>query len=105
MAADEGFRDRVLAKLAPLPGVSCRSMFGGFGIFSEQGMFGLISGSTLFFKVGESNLAEYEKAGSKKYGPMPYYAVPEVVLEDDALLLSWARTSITLAEKKPKKKA
>ena len=104
MAADEGFRDRVLARLAPLPGVSSRSMFGGFGIFSEQGMFGLISGSDLFFKVDESNLAEYEKAGSKKHGPMPYYKVPEAVLEDVPQLLSWARTSIAVAERAPKKK-
>ncbi len=104
MAADSEFRDRVLDKLAPLENLSWRSMFGGFGIFAEASMFGLISGSSLFFKVDDSNLAAYEEVGSSKHGPMPYYRVPEAILEDNARLLEWAHASVTVAQAKPKKK-
>ncbi|MDP2663780.1 MAG: TfoX/Sxy family protein [Dehalococcoidia bacterium] len=104
MAADSEFRDSLLGKLAPLENLSCRSMFGGYGIFTDASMFGLISGSALFFKVDDSNLAAYEEAGSKKYGPMPYYRVPDAILEDSAKLLEWARASVNIAEAKPKKK-
>lgn len=79
-------------------------MLGGYGIFVEGTMFVLISGSAFFFKVDGSNLAAYEEAGSKKYGPMPYCQVPAAILEDAAKLLAWARASVAMAEAKPKKK-
>ena len=104
MAADPGFRDHVVEMLAPLEAINSRSMFGGYGIFAEGDMFALISGATLFFKVDDANRARYEEAGSKQYGPMPYYRVPAAVLEDQARLLDWARESIAIARVTPKKK-
>ena len=104
MAADVEFRDRVLEKLASVDSLSCRSMFGGYGVFAQGNMFGLISGSALFFKVDESNLEAFEKAGSKRYGSMPYYRVPDAILEDNAGLLDWARSSVRIAMATTKKK-
>lgn len=104
MTADAGFRDHVMDILAPLGSISSRSMFGGYGIFAESDMFALISGSEVFFKVDASNIVAYEEAGSKKYGPMPYYRVPTEVLENSAKLLDWARTSISIARSAAKKK-
>src|SRR3972149_12327094 len=63
MAADPDFRDQVLDLLAPIGEISCRSMFGGYGVFAEGDMFALIAGSALFFKVDDSNRAVYEEAG------------------------------------------
>ena len=104
MAADPAFRDEVLDLLAPIEEISCRSMFGGYGIFAGADMFALISGSALFFKVDDSNRAAYDEAGSKKYGPMPYFSVPDQVFQDSSALLGWARTSIAVAKSAPKKK-
>lgn len=104
MAADPAFRDHVIEMLAPLNEISSRSMFGGFGIFAEEDMFALISGSALFFKVDDSSRDLYEAAGSSRYGSMPYYRVPSEVLEDQDKLRSWAQTSIALARATPKKK-
>ena len=59
-------------------------------------MFALISKSTLYFKVDDSNLAAYEQAGSQRFKPMPY-EVPADVFEDTDKLTDWARTSIAVA--------
>jgi DNA transformation protein and related proteins len=104
MPADAGFRDLVLEKLASLEGVTGRSMFGGFGIFAGGDMFALISGAALFLKVDDTNRDLYEAAGSQKYGPMPYYLVPDEVFEDDAQLLKWAGVSVAIAHATTKKK-
>ncbi len=104
MAADAQFRDQVLESLAPLGGVSFRSMFGGFGIFADGEMFALISGSAIFFKADDSNRSRYEEAGSKRHGSMPYYRVPSDVLEDRDKLVDWARASVAVARATPKKR-
>ncbi len=104
MAADKGFLEHVITLLSPLSSISSRSMFGGYGIFSEGNMFALISGSTLFFKVNDSNIANYKRVGSRQYKPMPYYEVPADVFEDTAKLLVWAQESIASAASGKKKK-
>ena len=104
MAADARFLDHVMELLAPLGEIRSRAMFGGYGIFDEGDMFALISGSTLYFKVSDSNRAAYEEAGSRQFTPMPYYEVPAEVLENTAMLHDWARTSIAIGHATVKKK-
>ena len=104
MAPNQEYLDYVLELLAPLGGVSGKSMFGGFGIFHDGAMFALISGASLYFKVGDANRAGYEQAGSAQYQPMPYYQVPIEVLEDTGKLLDWARASTVVAHSAPVKK-
>jgi DNA transformation protein len=79
-------------------------MFGGYGIFHEGDMFALISGSTLYFKVDDTNRAAYDAAGSNRFKPMPYYSVPADVLENRDELHAWARTSIAIGHATAKKK-
>ena len=97
MAPNREYLDRVMGLLAPLGGVSGKSMFGGYGLFHDGDMFALISGTGLFFKADDSNRSGYEQAGSKQYRPMPYYQVPAEVLQDTVRLLDWARASLTVA--------
>jgi len=104
MPAETGFRDEVMDLLAPLGPVSCRSMFGGLGIFFEGRMFALISGTGLFFKVDDSNRAAYSEVGREQYGRMPYHQIPANVLHDEAKLLQWANASIAVARTATKKK-
>jgi len=104
MVADANFLTHVMDLLAPLGGVKSRAMFGGYGIFHGADMFALISGSTLYLKVNESNLAAYEKAGSAQFKPMPYYEVPPEIIEDTAMLHDWVRTSIVISHATAKKK-
>lgn len=96
MAADPGYLEHVLECLSPVGVVTPRAMFGGYGIFHEGAMFGLIDGttSTLHFKVSDANRAAFEDAGSEQFGRMPYYEVPADVLEDVDALQEWARIAI-----------
>jgi DNA transformation protein len=95
--ASESFQDDVVARLDSIGGITSRKMFGGFGIFHEGAMFGIISKQRLFFKVDDSNFDAYEKAGSKQHEPMPYYAVPATVVSKKPSLQKWARQSIEVA--------
>lgn len=104
MPADTGYRDHIMEMLAPLGGLTSRSMFGGFGVFHEGDMFGLISGSTLYFKVDDSNRAAYEAAGSSRFKPMPYYEVPADVIEDGDKFSEWANIAIAIGHATAKKK-
>lgn len=104
MPADNAFMERVTGLLSPLGNITSRPMFGGYGIFSEGNMFALISGSTLFFKVDDTNRETYTKAGSSQHKPMPYFEVPKQILNDNDKLHEWARVSIAVAAKGKKKK-
>ena len=65
MPANKEFMEKVVAKLSPLGDVKARPMFGGYGIFYEGNMFALISGTGLFFKADDANIADYQQAGSR----------------------------------------
>lgn len=104
MSSDASFLEHVMELLRPLGDISSRAMFGGYGIFDRGDMFALISGSTLYFKVNDSNRVLYEDAGSKRFVPMPYYEVPAEVFEDTSLLHEWAHTAIAIGNTTAKKK-
>lgn len=97
MTGEADFLTEVTERLASSGGVTSRAMFGGYGIFHEGDMFALVSKASLYFKVDDSNLAAYERAGSQRFKPMPYYEVPADVFEDTDKLTDWARTSIAVA--------
>ncbi len=85
--------------------ISRRKMFGGYGVFENGVMFALITPEgTVHFKVNESNLERFEKAGSQKHGRMPYYSVPDEILQNQNSLYDWAILSIKIAHDTGKKK-
>ncbi|MFQ5574112.1 MAG: TfoX/Sxy family protein [Terriglobia bacterium] len=89
---------RVVEDLTPLGEISSKKMFGGYGIFANDTMFALINaGGQLFLKTGESNQAQFEEAGSKRHGRMPYFSVPREVLKDSVRLHEWAKSAIEVA--------
>ncbi len=98
MAADSAFKDEVMELLTTVGDVTCKAMFGGYGIFESGDMFVLISrDDRIYFKVDDTNRSEYEAAGSEQFTPMPYYEVPEEVLADEELFAEWAGKSIAIA--------
>jgi DNA transformation protein len=107
VAFNPGFRDHILDLLAPL-GVRARSMFGGVGFFANDKMFGLIADDRLYFKVDPINRSDYEAAGSAPWVyespggrrmPMPYWGVPDHLLEDAGALQDWAEKAIAAANR------
>lgn len=89
---NHSFHDYVVYDLLEgVPGITSRAMFGGWGIYKDQVIFAIIIEGELYFKVDDSNRAEFERLGShpftyaKKDGKqvtMSYWLVPETVLED-----------------------
>lgn len=89
----------LLEKLAPLGDISIKKMFGGHGIFHEGKMFGMVdSKGKAFLKSDEAIQDFFEKQGCQKHSRMPYYAIPEHVLEDDKKLMEWATESIKITK-------
>ena len=92
------YRDYAMELLEPAGDVTVRAMFGGYGIFESGDMFVLISrDDRIYFKVDDSNRADYEAAGAEQFKPMPYYEVPEEVLADEESFVEWAGRSIAIA--------
>ena len=95
----------VLEQLDGLHGVVSRRMFGGAGLYQDEVFFGLLFRGTLYFKVNDTNRADYESRGMGRFQPYPdkpylsftYYEVPADILEDREELTSWARRSIAAA--------
>jgi len=91
------YRDFVLDQLRFLEGVSCRSMFGGYGLYLGTDFFGILHEGRLYFKTDETTRGNYRDRGmgpfavSKKQVLKSYYEVPEDVVEDEEELASWAR--------------
>jgi len=89
--------EQVVELLQPLGDLTWRKMFGGAGIFEDGSMFALIdSNARLHLKADDSNRDRFETAGAEKHGRMPYYAVPDIVVDDDDTLLEWARASVAV---------
>ncbi len=80
-------------------------MFGGFGIFRDGVMFGLIAQGTLYFKADDINRTAHEGAGmppfrytrGDKVREMSYWQVPLDVLEDPVELATWTYHAIAAA--------
>jgi DNA transformation protein len=106
LRVSDGFKAFVLDQLGEVGDVTPRSMFGGIGLYHRGLFFGLLARDTLFLKVGESNRADYERAGAPAFTPYPgrpskttskYHAVPLAVLESAPELVTWARKAIVVA--------
>lgn len=105
MAFSSDFLTYVVEQLSSLSYIKSRRMFGGIGLYSDDLFFALIADDTLYFKVDDSNRAEYERRGSKPFCPFPdksefsmsYYDVPADLLEDADELARWARKSVAIA--------
>ena len=100
MPVSREFLDHIADQLAGFGPIAIRRMFGGAGLFRGGRMFGLVSGDSLHFKVGEANRAAYLATGAKPFTYRrlgadahltSYYEVPASVLDDPDLLAEWAR--------------
>lgn len=97
--------------LAPLGAVQPRKMFGGFGVFYDGVMVGLVAHDSLYLKVDRQTEAaftelelpafEYQKNG--KTFAMSYRLAPEAIYDDPDEALQWARLAYEAALRAKKK--
>lgn len=105
-----GFQEHLEDLFAPLGGVSLRRMFGGLGVFRRGLMFALVSDHVLYMKADEETRARFEDEGSgpfvyrgmKNTVAMPYWQVPDRLLEEPDEFVDWASTAFKVAERTKK---
>jgi len=100
--------------LAPLGPVAIKRMFGGYGVFLDGLMFGLVTGDHLYFKTSEAGHAAFEAEGLgpftyTKRGSLAvltsYWRAPERLLDEPDELVEWARTAHRAAAEAQRAKA
>jgi DNA transformation protein len=107
MSVSSDYLGYVLDQLRPFGHVVARRMFGGVGLYADGFFFGIID-DTVYFKVDDSNRADYEARGARKFTvtmgkdspkavSMSYFAVPEDILEEPDDLKVWARKALAVA--------
>jgi DNA transformation protein and related proteins len=111
--ADRGYITYITEEvLGHVPGITARGMFGGYGVYKDGVIFGLIDDDTLYFKVADSNRADYEVKGSHPFTyvargkrmPTSYWLVPLDVLEDREAVSLWMEKALTVSLNARKKK-
>jgi DNA transformation protein and related proteins len=99
----DSFTEFVLDQLSGLRGLTCRPMFGGFGLYQGAVFFGLIHQGRAYLKVTADSLSRYQAHGMGAFQPKAdqtltrYYEVPPEVLEDSTTFIRWAEEAITSA--------
>jgi len=105
MPNSEEFVQKSIEILSPLGEVTTRPMFGGHGMFLDGRMFALISKDVLYLKADDENRAEFERAGMKPYGKMPYYQTPPAAMGDPARLVGLGKGAVAAAIRGDRKKS
>jgi DNA transformation protein len=101
MPRQNEFCEYLMDRLAPLGPPSYRFMFGGYAIYLDGLIVGLVVDDVLLLRADEENRGEFEARGIGPFRPypdkmtstMPYYTVPEDVFEDQDAFLEWAGQS------------
>lgn len=92
----DSFKDYVLDQLSGMEPVTCRAMFGGFGLYHRDVFFGILHQGRLYFKTNDQTRSAYEECGMQPFRPSEkqtlknYYEVPPDILENGDELLAWA---------------
>jgi DNA transformation protein len=96
------FKDFVLDQLSAVPGVACRAMFGGFGLYRGAAFFGIIYQGRFYLKTDQGTCGEFLARGSKPFEYKPgmvmekYLEVPVEVLENRAELAEWVQRAAAI---------
>ena len=110
---EKEFKNYIIDLMQSIGPVSAKAMFGGYGIFLNGLMFGLIADSVLYLKVDESTENEFKAKGLEPFTyskkgksfKMSYYEAPEDALEDSEEMRSWAQKAYTTALRLSSKKS
>lgn len=99
------FTDYLCEVFAQFGPVHARKMFGGYGLYHDGVMFGLVANDTLYLKADAATrdrflsrgltAFEYEKNG--KTVAMSYYVAPEEIFDDPETACAWAKQSFAVA--------
>ena len=86
--------------------LSTRKMFGGLGVYADGKIFAVVLSDGVLKLKGAGPMAErfdaegwsrwtYQRDGSDKITSMPYWTVPDHVLDDPEEASDWARQALS----------
>lgn len=109
MATSTAEIEHLLELLAPLGAVSARRMFGGWGLYVDALMLGIVVDGELLLKVDDGSRAAFERAGCRPFVyrargreiPMSYWSVPDEALDSADAMRPWALLAQEAARRKP----
>lgn len=114
MQSNKDLKEYVLSDLMRgIEGISSKGMFGGFGLYQDGIIFGLITDGKLWFKVDEGNRADFEKFGSLPFSyPMKngktntisFWELPADIMENRDQLEIWIQNSVDASLRSKKRK-
>ena len=96
MTKQDSFKEFILDQLDEMKSVTCRAMFGGFGLYHRDIFFGILHEGRLYFKTDDQTRPAYETYDMKPFRPSDkqtlknYYEVPPDILESKDDLALWA---------------
>jgi DNA transformation protein len=101
------FAEHVVDLLQNMGPVDARSMFGGYGIYLDGLMFGLIADEVLYLKVDDENRPEFEELGlgpfvyegKNRSVTMSYSEAPPNTMDDAELLAQWGAGAYAAAQR------
>ncbi|HEV8692772.1 MAG TPA: TfoX/Sxy family protein [Lysobacter sp.] len=92
----------------PLGPISARAMFGGFGLYFDGLIIGIIMDETVYLKTDEQTRKHFEHAGCEpcvydmkgKPLTMSYWSLPEEAMDSPQAMRPWAQLAIEAARRK-----
>jgi DNA transformation protein len=108
MAARSELLDHLTDQLTPLGDARGRPMFGGYGVYLDSLIIGIVAFDTFYLKVDDQNRPDFEAAGSSPFSYdtksgtntiAGYWEVPADVLDDSDRLRAWALKSLAVSRR------
>ncbi len=108
MAGRSELLDHLVDQLAPLGDARGRPMFGGYGVYLDGLIIGLIAFDSFYLKVDDQNRPDFEAAGAAPFSYdtkagvntiMGYWEVPADVLDNSDQLRAWALKSLAVSQR------
>jgi len=99
------FASYIVDRMQSIGPVNAKAMFGGFGLFFNGIMFGLIADNVLYLKVDNETESEFRDLGLEPFTynkkgkefKMSYFQAPEEAIEDDEEMDLWAKKAYNSA--------
>jgi DNA transformation protein len=112
--APDRYVEFLIEQFSPLGNIASRYMFGGYCLYCDGVVFGLVANSELYLKADDSTIPQFTSRGLKAFQPfddpaqtMKYYQAPPEIFEDPAARDQWVGGAISCgrrSQKKPRSK-
>lgn len=99
------YTDFLVELFEPFGPVRVHRMFGGYGLYHDDVMFGLVADDTLYLKADETTAESFESRGLGRFEydkggkvvTMSYYLAPEEIFDSPEAAALWARRAFEVA--------